>query len=182
MHAYASATPPAGVARPLGRLLVCAGWASAESRPVRLCCCCCWLVCLASEASEKTVAPPKKNSQTRSRGCAITAAPSGDGMGKKKKSEGYQVQLPGGSKAPLHNGDRGFFVRHVHTLRALEGSRFRRIRLTDQLQVGRRGSCLFRGDGELLSCHLVSRRDAACDAGFLHLTLHKRLPGLKISS
>ena len=61
-------------------------------------------------------------------------------MGKKKKSEGYQVQLPGGSKAPLHNGDRGFFVRHVHTLRALDGSRSHRIRLTDQLQVGRRGS------------------------------------------
>jgi len=52
-----------------------------------------------------------------------------------------KVTLPDGKEHELHNGDRGFFVRHVHKLRVLEGFRyrFRPIRLVEGLEVGKRG-------------------------------------------
>jgi len=66
-------------------------------------------------------------------------------MGGKADKKKYQVELPSGQKATLHNGDRGFFVRDVYTLRVLEGFRyrFRGIRLTNNLEVGKRGKNSF---------------------------------------
>ena len=61
-------------------------------------------------------------------------------MGGDKKPK-YQIELPDGKQHNLHNGDRGFFVRDVYALRVLEGFRyrFRGIRLTEKLEVGKRG-------------------------------------------
>ena len=71
-----------------------------------------------------------------------------------KKTSTYSIELPDGTKAPLHNGDRGFFIRHMHTLRVLEGLRyrFRPIRLTEKLEVGKRGMTSF-PEGKDVSKH-----------------------------
>ena len=75
----------------------------------------------------------------------------------KDKGNGPEVTLPDGKKVPMHNGDRGFFVRHVHTLRVLEGLRyrFRPIRMTDKLEIGRRGMNSFPDKKDVSKHHLT---------------------------
>jgi len=55
----------------------------------------------------------------------------------KEKAKSYKVTLPTGKEATLHNGDRGFFIRHVHKFRCQEGFtyRLRPIKLQEGLQV-----------------------------------------------
>jgi len=95
------------------------------------------------------------------------------------KKETYKIKLPDGKEVPMHNGDKGFFLRHVHTLRVLEGLRyrFRGVKLQDKLQIGKRGMNSFPGNKEVSKHHV----DVACvnnyyffkDAGSKHGTYIK---------
>jgi len=75
-------------------------------------------------------------------------------MGKKDK---YYITLPNGSKAELHNGDKGFMIRHMTSIRVDEGLRyrFRPIRLTDKLEVGKRGMTSFPPSMEVSKHHVT---------------------------
>jgi len=75
-------------------------------------------------------------------------------MGKKDR---YYITLPGGSRAELHNGDKGFMIRHMTSIRVDEGLRyrFRPIRLTDKLEVGKRGMTSFPPSMEVSKHHVT---------------------------